>query len=113
MCMAEACWNEEDDDDVESTDFYDCDFDGFDIDEDVEDWSSDSSSDFEMQYGAGGDASDPSKLLQLICGRMYIIDLAQMTQTPRAKCSKMRKIMRCKASEPAPGVRGVAGLKSN
>lgn len=113
MCMEEGCWNEEDDDDVVSIEFYDCDFDGFDNDENVAAWSSDSSSDFEMQYGAGGDASDPSKLWQLICGRMYVIDLAQMTQTPRARLSRMRKIMRCKASEPAPGVKGVAGLKRN
>lgn len=107
----ESCWNDEDDDDDA---FFDSDFDGFDNDEIPEDWSSDSSSDFEMQYGAEFDASDPSKLQQLICGQIYIIDLVQMTQTLRSQSARLRKIMRCKGSEATPNAfKGVAGIKRN
>lgn len=106
----ENFWNEEDDDDLFDY-LISSDSDSFDSDEVSEDWSSDSSSDFEMQYGPESDASDPRKLQQLICGRIYIIDLEQLTQTLRSKPARMRKIMRYNASEAPPvTVKGVAGI---
>ncbi|XP_023179206.2 uncharacterized protein LOC111605097 isoform X3 [Drosophila hydei] len=76
---------------------------------DCEESSTDSSSDFEMQYGSSPD--EPSRFQQLICGQLYIIDLIGMTQTLRSQSTRKRNIIRRKRSEPAPGVKGVAGLK--
>ncbi|XP_064545486.1 uncharacterized protein Rnf146 isoform X4 [Drosophila montana] len=89
--------------------FFDDDFQGF--ANDVEDCSTDSSSDYDMQYGSSPD--EPSRLKQLICGQLYIIDLICMTQTLRSEPTRKRNIIRRKTSEPAPGVKGVAGLKHN
>ncbi|XP_017955866.1 uncharacterized protein LOC108650992 isoform X3 [Drosophila navojoa] len=73
--------------------------------DDCEEISSDSSSD--------GWPEDPSRCQQLICGQLYIIDLIDMTQSLRSQPSRKRNIIRRKRSEPAPGVKGVAGLKHN
>ncbi|XP_017844362.1 uncharacterized protein LOC108601005 isoform X3 [Drosophila busckii] len=81
------------------------------INMELEGWSTDSSSDFELEYG--DNANEPGHLHQLICGQLYIINMIDMTQSPRSDPSRKRKIMRCKSSEPAPGVKGIAGLKRN
>lgn len=83
-------WNEM----LENLDYDDCD-----------EISSDCSSD--------SGPEDPSCCQLLICGQLYVIDLIDMTQTLRSKPSRKRNIMRRKKSEPAPGVKGVAGLKHN
>lgn len=90
-------------------DYYDYSFAGFTDDEDYEAWSSDSSSDYECRFGIHKE--HPSKLHQLICGQMYIIDLVHMTQTLLSQPTKKRNIIRRKSSEPTPDVKGVAGLK--
>ncbi|XP_062130457.1 uncharacterized protein LOC133841762 isoform X4 [Drosophila sulfurigaster albostrigata] len=68
--------------------------------------STDSSSDCEAV------TTDPSKLTQLICGQIYIIDLAQMSQALSSQPIKKRNIVRLKSSDPKPVVKGVAGLRA-
>ncbi|KAM8708099.1 hypothetical protein ACLKA7_015122 [Drosophila subpalustris] len=85
-------------------DYYDYAFAGFIEEEDYEAWSSDSSSDYEFRLGINKE--HPSKLHQLICGQMYIIDLVHMTQTLLSQPTKKRNIIRRKSSEPTPDVKG-------